>query len=117
MTGDRRALAIIPAGYHRPHRVSPGRRRSITGRRGRLMEPMTRAGSGHSTKRSAVDAAGEATRAALAHLDGQAPGAVLVFANPGYNLPSLLQSIRAQVGPGAVVCGCSSEGIVFRGGC
>lgn len=78
---------------------------------------MTKVGTGHSTKRSAAQAGAEAARAALAGLAGQPAKAVIVFANPGYDQTALLAAIRSVVGPDTVLCGCSSEGIIFRGGC
>lgn len=77
----------------------------------------TLVGVGHSYKRSAVEAGGEAARAALASLDGRAPVAVIVFANPGYNTTALLGAIREVVGHGAVLAGCQSEGVIYQGGC
>ena len=78
---------------------------------------MTRVGVGHSTKRRTAEAAGEAVRAALAGLDGEKPDVLLVFANPGYDQTALLAAIREIAGAGATICGCSSEGIIYRDGC
>ena len=78
---------------------------------------MTKVGVGHSSKRSAAEAGREAAAAALASLAGAKAKAILVFSNPGYNQPVLLETIRAELGADAVLAGCSSEGIVFRGGC
>jgi hypothetical protein len=78
---------------------------------------MTKVGAGYSTKRRAGDAGADAARAALANLDGSKPGAVLVFANSGYDQAALLASIRELAGHDTPLCGCSSEGIIFRDGC
>jgi hypothetical protein len=78
---------------------------------------MTKVGVGYSTKRRAADAGTDAARAALASLDGKKPSAVLVFANPGYDQPALLAAIRELAGHDTPLCGCSSEGIIFRDGC
>ena len=78
---------------------------------------MTKVGVGHSTKRRAVDAGTDATRAALASLDGAKPDVLLVFANAGYDQAALLSAIREVAGHDTLVCGCSSEGIIFRDGC
>jgi hypothetical protein len=64
-----------------------------------------------------VDAGTEAARAALAGLDGAKPDILLVFANPGYDQTSLLAAIREIAGHDTPLCGCSSEGIIFRDGC
>jgi hypothetical protein len=64
-----------------------------------------------------VDAGTEAARAALAGLDGAKPDILLVFANPGYDQTSLLAAIREIAGHDTPLCGCSSEGIIFQGGC
>src|SRR5689334_6861243 len=77
---------------------------------------MTRVGVGYSTKRRTAEAAGEATRAALAGLDGHKPDVLLVFANPGYDQTAMLAAIREIAGD-ATICGCSSEGIIYRDGC
>jgi hypothetical protein len=77
---------------------------------------MTRIGVGYSTKRRTAEAAGEAVRTALAGLDGEKPDVLLVFANPGYDQPAMLAAIRELAGD-APICGCSSEGIIYRNGC
>jgi hypothetical protein len=64
-----------------------------------------------------VAAGTEAATAALAGLDGAKPDLLLVFANPGYDQTSLLAAIREVAGHDAPLCGCSSEGIIFQGGC
>ncbi|HEY0988235.1 MAG TPA: FIST N-terminal domain-containing protein, partial [Kofleriaceae bacterium] len=78
---------------------------------------MTKVGVGHSTKRRAVDAGTDAARAALASLDGAKPSVVLVFSNAGYDQAALLSAIRELTGHDTPLCGCSSEGIIFRDGC
>lgn len=78
---------------------------------------MTRAGVGYSARRRSAEAAGEAVRAALAGLEGRKPDVLLVFANPGYDQRSLLSAILEIVGRDTLLCGCSSEGVIFRDGC
>jgi hypothetical protein len=78
---------------------------------------MTRVGVGYSTKRRSAEAGSEAVRAALAGLDGQKPDVLLVFANQGYDPASLLGAIREVAGHDTLLCGSSSEGIIFRDGC
>jgi hypothetical protein len=78
---------------------------------------MTKVGVGYSTKRRSGEAAGEAVRAALAGLEGSKPDVLLVFANPGYDQTSLLAAILEIAGRDTLICGCSSEGIIYRDGC
>ena len=78
---------------------------------------MTKVGVGYSTKRRAADAGTDAARAALASLEGAKPSVVLVFANAGYDQAALLSAIRELTGHDTPLCGCSSEGIIFRDGC
>jgi hypothetical protein len=78
---------------------------------------MTKIGVAHSKRRTAHDAGVEASTLALQQLEGQPADLVLVFANPGYDQQVLLSVIREQFGPRAIVSGCSSEGVIYRGGC
>ena len=78
---------------------------------------MTKVGVGYSTKRSPATAGREAALAALAGLDGRRPDLVLVFGNPGYDQSALVAAIQETAGHDALLCGCSSEGIIFRDGC
>ena len=78
---------------------------------------MTKVGVAQSKKRTSHDAGIEACSLALQQLDGRPADLVLVFANPGYDQQALLDAIRELSGPHAVVSGCSSEGVIYRGGC
>lgn len=78
---------------------------------------MTNVGVGYSMKRRAFDAGTEAARDALAGLGGTRPDMLLVFANAGYDQSALLAAIREVAGGDTPLCGCSSEGIIFRDGC
>ncbi|WP_067509226.1 FIST signal transduction protein [Actinoplanes sp. TFC3] len=64
-------------------------------------------GAGHST---APDAAKAGAEAATAACSGRTPKAVFVFASPAYDLPALIEAVRAEVGLGAAVVGGSSLG-------
>jgi hypothetical protein len=78
---------------------------------------VTNVGVGQSSKRNARQAGADAANAAIAKLGGRPVKAVIVFANPGYDQAQLLDSIRSVTGSDAVVSGCSSEGVIYRGGC
>src|SRR5262245_45205987 len=78
---------------------------------------MTRVGVGRSSKRNARQAGTDAATAAVATLGGMPAKAVVVFANPGHDQAVLLEAIRGVIGPDALVSGCSSEGVIYRGGC
>jgi hypothetical protein len=78
---------------------------------------MTAIGVAQSKRRNARDAGSEACAAALQQLDGKLPDLVLVFANPGYDQQALITAIRETAGPRPIISGCSSEGVIFRGGC
>jgi hypothetical protein len=70
-----------------------------------------------SKSRNARHAGSEACAAALQQLGGKSPDVVLVFANPGYDQQALITAIRDTAGPRPLISGCSSEGVIFRGGC
>lgn len=77
---------------------------------------MTSVGVGYSSKRTGRQAGSEAAAAAVKALGGAPAAALLVFANPGYDQGALLAAIREVAGPDALVTGCSSEGVIYRGG-
>lgn len=71
----------------------------------------TRAQVGLSTQDDATIAGREAALAALRGLGGRAADFALMFATAGYDQPALLAAVEASL-PGAVVIGCSGEGVI-----
>ena len=67
-----------------------------------------------STARDPVGAGREAAAGAVSAL-GARPDLALVFATAGYAQPPLLAAIRAELGPGCVIAGCSGEGVIAAG--
>lgn len=76
----------------------------------------TSVGVGHSTNRNPAAAGEEAARKALEQAGITAADFVLVFATVGYDQQQLIASIRKAT-PGALLCGCSGEGIITRETC
>jgi hypothetical protein len=67
-----------------------------------------------STDRDALTAGRGVARAAVESLDGK-PDLALVFATVGYEQQTLLDAIRAELGPDCAVAGCSGEGVISGG--
>lgn len=76
----------------------------------------TSAGVGFSSNRNPVLAGKEAVRKALEQAKVAKPDFVLVFATVGYEQHQLIASVR-EATDGALLCGCSGEGIITRGTC
>jgi hypothetical protein len=72
------------------------------------------AGTGSSRSVDAAIAGREAALAAIAPLHGEPPALVLVFTTPRYDLPVLIDAIRAVTGP-AQLAGCTSSGEIAQG--
>ena len=68
-------------------------------------------GVGHSTSPEAAVAGRDATVAAVAGRDAVL---VLVFCSAGYDLPPLIEAVRANTGPDTAIAGCSTLGQVAR---
>jgi hypothetical protein len=73
-----------------------------------------RAGTGTSRADDPRVAGQEAAAEALKALQGEAPALVLVFTSPKYDLPVLLQSIRAVTGA-ALLAGATGSGEIVQG--
>lgn len=74
----------------------------------------TLTGVGRSTRRDACEAGREATLQACAALGGASPDLLIVFATSAYHAGELMGGLR-EVAPGAVITGCSGEGIIAQG--
>jgi hypothetical protein len=64
-------------------------------------------GTGHSTLTDPAEAGAEAAAAAIT---GRTPAAVFVFCSVGYHEQAMLDAVRAQAGPEAVIVGCTTSG-------
>lgn len=69
-------------------------------------------GTGHSTLADPGAAGAAAADAAIA---GRDPAAVFVFCSVGYHVPELFDAIRARVGAGTAIAGCTTTGQMASG--
>lgn len=76
----------------------------------------TSVGVGHSVNRNPAAAGQQAVHKALEQAGLETADFVLVFATVGYDQQQLIASIRGAT-PGALLCGCSGEGIITRESC
>jgi len=76
----------------------------------------TSVGVGHSVNRNPAAAGQQAVQKALEQAGVETADFVLVFATVGYDQQQLIASIRGAT-PGALLCGCSGEGIITRETC
>lgn len=72
------------------------------------------AGTGVSYAQDSTEAGREAAQAAVSALNGEAPGLIMVFTAPRFDLPALLAGIRSVTGD-ALLVGATGSGEIVRG--